>query len=315
MSRILEHFNALKSKNRVALAPYIMAGYPDLATSFSLMKAAVDAGADLIELGMPFSDPLADGATVQKAGQVALKNPFSLRQLLMEFKTRGQSLGIPVVIMSYYNPVYQLGLERTSQLAAEAGIAGFIVPDLPLEESGPFQNQLIAHGLDLVPLVAPTSSPERIREIDSKTTGMLYYVSHQELLCQPLALTQGQCEWRGSGIGHAKKFVQSRHHVLKLRVFAKILHQIKDDIRRILEEGKEAVKIVIHVQEGDLVARTLQSLLDFLVFLKHRRNMNIVFGFESERVRVNLLQLFVLVLTHMVEHECNGNRWFRHCTE
>ncbi|KXK28302.1 MAG: tryptophan synthase subunit alpha [Candidatus Omnitrophica bacterium] len=177
MSRILEHFNALKSKNRVALAPYIMAGYPDLATSFSLMKAAVDAGADLIELGMPFSDPLADGATVQKAGQVALKNPFSLRQLLMEFKTRGQSLGIPVVIMSYYNPVYQLGLERTSQLAAEAGIAGFIVPDLPLEESGPFQNQLITHGIDLVPLVAPTSSPERIREIDSKTTGMLYYVS------------------------------------------------------------------------------------------------------------------------------------------
>lgn len=161
----------------MALAPYFMAGYPDLPTSFTLMKAAVAAGADLIEMGMPFSDPLADGSTIQRAGQVALKTPFTLRELLVEFKKNQQSIGIPVVLMSYYNPIYQLGLAETARLAADAGIAGFIVPDLPLEESEPFQKELSANHLDLVPLVAPTSSPERIREIDSKTTGMIYYVS------------------------------------------------------------------------------------------------------------------------------------------
>ncbi len=177
MSQVSDLFKQLKQRGRTALAPYFMAGYPDLDTSFQLMREAARAGADLIEMGMPFSDPLADGPTIQKAGQTALQHPFTLHELLERFgKVRGE-IGIPVVLMTYYNPVFQLGLERTAGLAAANGIAGFIVPDLPLEESAAFNQACSSHGLDLVPLIAPTSSPERIKKIDAHATGMLYYVS------------------------------------------------------------------------------------------------------------------------------------------
>lgn len=177
MSGLLSHFEALRTKKRTALAPYFMAGYPDLETSFKLIREAVGAGADLIELGMPFSDPLADGPTIQKAGQQALQNRFTLKQLIEKFGEEKANIPIPVVLMTYYNPILQLGLNETGRLAAEAGIDGFIVPDLPIEESDPLQMVCSDVGLDLVHLVAPTSVAARIREIDSKSTGMLYYVS------------------------------------------------------------------------------------------------------------------------------------------
>ena len=177
MSQLSNLFGQLRQRGRTALAPYFMAGYPDLDTSFDLMEEAARAGADLIEMGMPFSDPLADGPTIQKAGQTALEHPFTLRDLLQRFGESRDKIGIPVVLMTYYNPVYQLGLEKTAELAAESGIAGFIIPDLPLEESGAFQKACCRQGLDLVPLIAPTSTPARIEKIDSHATGMLYYVS------------------------------------------------------------------------------------------------------------------------------------------
>jgi len=177
MSGLVPHFETLKKRGRTALAPYFMAGYPDLDTSFKLMRAAIASGADLIELGMPFSDPLADGPTIQKAGQHALQRRFTLRQLIERFGEEKANLPVPVVLMTYYNPILRLGLTETGRLAAEAGIDGFIVPDLPIEESDPLQMVCSDMGLDLVHLVAPTSDPDRIREIDSKSTGMLYYVS------------------------------------------------------------------------------------------------------------------------------------------
>jgi len=177
MSLLLDHFGRLRDRGRTALAPYFMAGYPNLEASFALMRAAVASGADLIELGMPFSDPLADGPTIQKAGVAALGHPFTLQQLLEKFGEEKQYLPIPVVLMTYYNPVYQLGLKNTAELGAKAGISGFIVPDLPIEESQPFEAACSDAGMDLVPLIAPTSGPERIRRIDATATGMLYYVS------------------------------------------------------------------------------------------------------------------------------------------
>jgi len=176
MSRLTERFEYLRKNERTALAPYFMGGYPDLETSFALIREAVRAGADLIELGMPFSDPLADGPTIQKAGQTALRNPFTLKDLMERFGQEQDRIPIPVVLMTYYNLVVQLGLDETASLAAKAGISGFIVPDLPIEESAPFDAVCRDHGLDLVNLVAPTSDADRVREIDSRTSGMLYYV-------------------------------------------------------------------------------------------------------------------------------------------
>jgi tryptophan synthase alpha chain len=177
MSRLKDYFAGFEEQGRTVLAPYFMAGYPDLDTSFRLIKTAVSCGANLIELGMPFSDPLADGPTIQKAGVKALENPFTLEQLISRFAQERADIDIPVVLMTYYNPILQLGIENTARLAAEAGLEGFIVPDLPIEEADPFDQACRATGVDLVHLVAPTSSEERIREIDSKTSGMLYYVS------------------------------------------------------------------------------------------------------------------------------------------
>jgi len=177
MRQIDSLFQKLHVKGRTALAPYFMAGYPDLDTSFALIREAVADGADLIELGMPFSDPLADGPTIQKAGQVALQTPFTLRELLDRFGEEKQEIPVPVVLMTYYNPVFFHGIQETARLAAKAGIAGFIVPDLPIEEADPFQAACQDQGLDLVHLVAPTSADNRIREIDAKSTGLLYYVS------------------------------------------------------------------------------------------------------------------------------------------
>ena len=177
MSRLVRYFDDLKSRGRTALAPYFMAGYPDLETSFELMKEAVAAGADFIEMGMPFSDPLADGPTIQKAGVEALKKPFTLAELIDRFQQERVGFSIPVVCMTYYNPIYQLGLDETARRAANAGLSGFIVPDLPLEESEPFQNSCKKAGVDLIPLIAPTSGEERVRRIDAASTGILYYVS------------------------------------------------------------------------------------------------------------------------------------------
>jgi tryptophan synthase alpha chain len=152
-----------------------MAGFPDLTTSFELVQIAIEAGADMIELGMPFSDPLADGPTIQKAGQKALQEPFTLRELLLQF---GQHIySVPVVVMTYYNLIYQLGISETVELAKQAGLAGFIVPDLPLEESAVFRSACEKVELDWIPLVAPTSGAIRIKRIDQAATGILYYVS------------------------------------------------------------------------------------------------------------------------------------------
>jgi tryptophan synthase alpha chain len=174
-------FARARSEGRVALIPYVMAGYPDLATSEALAVALGEAGADIVELGIPFSDPLADGATIQHASQRALEQGTTLADALALAGRITSRVSTPLVLMTYYNPIYSYGLARFCVAAAQAHVAGLIVPDLPPEEAEPLQDAAAQHGVELVFLVAPTSDDARIeivaRAAERTGGGFLYCVS------------------------------------------------------------------------------------------------------------------------------------------
>ena len=160
---------------RAALMPYLMGGYPSLAASRDVGDACIDAGADLLELGVPFSDPLADGPVIHAAGSEALAagvTPVDVLELCSHLSER-----VPVVLMIYANPVLQHGPERFVQRAAAAGAAGLIVPDLPHDEAGALRAACDAAGIALVPLVAPSTSEERLEEIGADARGFVYTVA------------------------------------------------------------------------------------------------------------------------------------------
>jgi len=160
---------------RAALMPYLMGGFPDVVTSAAIGDACIDAGADLLELGIPFSDPLADGPVIQAAGTAALRagaTPDLILGVCERLAARA-----PVVLMTYVNIVLARGYERFAGQAAAAGAAGLIVPDVPLEESEELRAACDAHGLALVPLVAPTTPDERMARIGAQARGFVYTVS------------------------------------------------------------------------------------------------------------------------------------------
>jgi tryptophan synthase alpha chain len=168
-------FTAAREQGRAALMPYLMGGFPDQETATAVASAYADAGADLIELGVPFSDPLADGPTIHAADTAALEAGATLESVLETCGAVGDR--IPVALMVYANMVLVHGVEEFGELAAEAGAAGVIVPDLPLEEHGPLAAALETHGLALIPLVAPTSSDERRAAICREARGFVYAVA------------------------------------------------------------------------------------------------------------------------------------------
>ena len=178
MSRIETRFQALREEHRAALVTFITAGDPNPQVTVPLMHALVAAGADMIELGVPFSDPMADGPVIQRASERALAHHVSLRQVLgmvREFRTRDAVT--PVIVMGYLNPIEVLGYEVFAREAAAAGVDGAITVDMPPEEAGEFGPALKDHGVDPIYLVAPTSSDARIRTISAGGCGFLYYVS------------------------------------------------------------------------------------------------------------------------------------------
>jgi tryptophan synthase alpha chain len=178
MSQISTTFERLRRGGRKALMPYLTLGYPQLESAMELVPALVEGGADLIELGVPFSDPLADGATIQAASQRALSNGMTLTLCLEQVaRLRAQGVGIPLVLMGYYNPVLQMGIESFARRAREAGVDGAIVPDLPPEEADALQNALQAHDVDLIFLLAPTSDQERVAQVVERSSGFIYLVS------------------------------------------------------------------------------------------------------------------------------------------
>ncbi|SFC44801.1 tryptophan synthase, alpha chain [Marinospirillum celere] len=178
MSRIQATFAQLKENNRKALIPYITAGDPAPEYTVELMHALVEAGADILELGVPFSDPMADGPVIQKACERALKHGTStldVFKLVTEFRKTDQKT--PVVLMGYLNPVEALGYETFVKAAAMAGVDGVLIVDLPPEEAEDFAVLLKSHQLDSVFLLAPTTTLERARKIAAAGSGYLYYVS------------------------------------------------------------------------------------------------------------------------------------------
>jgi tryptophan synthase alpha chain len=171
-------FARAKAENRAALVPYVMVGYPDAATSEALAVALGEAGADVIELGVAFSDPLADGATIQHASQRALENGMTLTKAL-ELAARIHALvATPLVLMGYYNPIFSYGITRFTNDAAQAGVIGLIVPDLPPEEAEPLRAAAASSAIELIFLVTPTSTDARIAQVAaaaSKTGGGFIY--------------------------------------------------------------------------------------------------------------------------------------------
>lgn len=177
MSRIQVVFERLKRQGKKALIPYIMAGDPDLFITQALVMELEQNGADIVELGVPFSDPLADGPVIQKASERALRHKTSLRMVMDLVHTLRHSTQIPLVLMSYYNPIHKYGVERFAQDAGSCGVDGVIIPDLPPDEAGSWMKAAQTLGLDTIFLLAPTSTRERIRLVSRASRGFIYYVS------------------------------------------------------------------------------------------------------------------------------------------
>ncbi len=178
MSRIKNCFDKLKAGNRKALIPYVTAGDPDPTVTVPLMHAMVNAGADIIELGVPFSDPMADGPVIQRAAERALEHHVSLRDVLaMVTEFRQQDSHTPVVLMGYLNPVEVMGYTVFAEAAAQAGVDGVLTVDLPPEEAETLLAALQSQQLDPIFLLAPTSDDERIKLICEVASGYVYYVA------------------------------------------------------------------------------------------------------------------------------------------
>jgi tryptophan synthase alpha chain len=177
-NRIAGTFARCKAENRPALMPFVTAGYPTMDVTEQIIHAIVDAGADLIEIGTPFSDPLADGTTVQRTSQKSLDNGTKLKDCIaLAKRVRANGVEIPLMLMGYFNPVVKYGLDRYIADAADAGIDGFIIPDLPIEESGRVRDAARDKGIDLIYMTAPTTTDKRLRQIGEMGSGFVYCVS------------------------------------------------------------------------------------------------------------------------------------------
>lgn len=177
MTRIGKRFGALKKKGKTGFVAYITAGDPDLATTRRLVPELERRGVDILELGVPFSDPLADGPEIQAASQRALRHGVSMGDVLDLVADLRLESEIPIVLFTYFNPMHRFGLERLVDRAAEAGVDGILALDLPPEEADEYKGLMEKRGLDTIFLIAPTSREDRIRRIASFTSGFVYYVS------------------------------------------------------------------------------------------------------------------------------------------
>jgi tryptophan synthase alpha chain len=174
LSRIASVFTRA---NHTALIPYMTVGYPSIETTLQVVPLLASNGCDIIELGIPFSDPLADGATIQRASYEALSRGITPHLCLEVAQELRRQLEIPLVFMTYYNPVLKFGLKQFCSKCAEVGIDGLIIPDLPPEEGQELEKSTRSHGLDLVYLLSPASTEERIRLVACKASGFIYLVS------------------------------------------------------------------------------------------------------------------------------------------
>ncbi|MFY3740387.1 MAG: tryptophan synthase alpha chain [Candidatus Nitrosomirales archaeon] len=177
MTRISERLAKLRSKNEHALIGYAVAGYPDRESTIDVIRAMVNGGVDIVELGIPFSDPIADGPTIQKASYKALQQGITPTEALRIAKRINDSLGVPLAIMTYCNILYKPGFDNFLKHARSNGVDGVIIPDLTFEEAGELKKCASKHSMDTIFLVSPNISEQRIKAIVNVTTGFLYLVS------------------------------------------------------------------------------------------------------------------------------------------
>lgn len=177
MNRISKKFEELKREDRKGFIPFVSAGDPDIETSRRIVLALADNGADLIELGVPFSDPMADGPTIQASSQRALVRGITLADILQMVREARMHTGIPIILFSYLNPLYRYGLEQLARDAADAGIDGVLVTDAVDQEAAEIRTILAKFDIDLISLIAPTTSDERLRSVAAAATGFIYAVS------------------------------------------------------------------------------------------------------------------------------------------
>lgn len=177
MTRLRELTESVRAREKKALVGFLTAGFPDEATFLDLLATASEAGCQIVEIGIPFSDPIADGPVIQESSKRALENGMSLRKALALAETAARTTPAALVVMSYVNPIMQMGLARFAAVAQDSGVSGVIIPDVPLEESWEIRRTLAESGITLIDLVAPTSSGDRVARIARAADGFLYLVS------------------------------------------------------------------------------------------------------------------------------------------
>ena len=177
LSKIARKFIDLKNNNKLALMPFIMAGDPSIEITSEILLELQESGADLIELGIPYSDPLADGPIIQLAASRALKSGATPKKVLQLLDSLKDKLHIPIILFTYFNPLLSFGFKDFCKLASSAGVSGLIIPDLPLEEAYKFSKLVGSYSMDLILLVAPTTPFERMKMISNSTRGFTYLVS------------------------------------------------------------------------------------------------------------------------------------------
>ena len=232
MSRIKIKFQYLKSKNQSALIGYIMAGFPSEKGTLSAVRGLVKGGADIIELGMPFSDPLADGPVIQNAGFRALEKGMNFERFLTLVKKIRKETDIPLVLMTYSNILYRHGYEKFISTVKSAGIDGLILPDMSINESKDFLQAAKKHRIDTIFLISPNTRPERIKKIADISTGFLYLVS----VFGTTGVQQQFQDYTVNAIKNAKKILDS-----KIPIGVGFGVSSPDQVRFIIKSGADAV--------------------------------------------------------------------------
>jgi len=261
MSRLAERFQKLKADGRKGFIAYVTAGYPDVAGTLQAVQVLEEAGADVIELGIPFSDPMADGPVIQKAATLALQAGITTPKVLELVRTIRLTSQIPLVVMTYINTILNVGVEKFVTSFADAGLDGIIVPDLPLEESGLLLQHCARAGVDLIQLVAPTSPQKRLVAICQKAQGFVYCVSNTGVtgvrevdfsqIAKVIDIVRSETNVPpaiGFGIGNVRGAQEAAKHADAVIVGSAIMQRLMDEgvdsvrffaqsIRQALDEG------------------------------------------------------------------------------
>ncbi len=257
MTRIGETFKKLKRKGEKAFIPYIMAGYPSLEITKNIVLLFEECGADVVELGVPFTDPLADGPIIQRASENALQKGITLKKVIGFIRDLRKSTQIPLILMTYYNPVFKYGEEMFVKNAKDAGVDGVIVPDLPPDEAGNLIRSSKKVSLDTIFLLAPTSTIDRVRKVAKASKGFIYYVpmtgitgskllldGSLELLIAEIRKFTDKPVAVGFGVStpeEASSVAKVSDGVIVGSAIVKRLHEPYDDLKRYLVSLREAI--------------------------------------------------------------------------